>query len=139
MNQIAAAILILSATICAHISGDRPTNDGFGGLMGLAALGLGIWGTMSLMMSALRERERLLDDAPRLPSISAAAVNGLRNLASNYTAGFSQRPDPGYYRLTPETNAQVLAIAQMRGQDRNQVIEETLRRHLARGASGRVA
>ncbi len=139
MNQIAAAILILSATICGHISGDRPTNDGFGGLMGLLALGLGIWGAMSLLMSTLRERERTLEDAPRLPSISAAAVTGLRNLASNYTAGFNQRPEPGYYRLTPETSAQVQAIAQLRGQDRHQVIEETLRRHLPRGASGRVA
>lgn len=139
MNQIAASVLILSATICAHVSANRPANDGFAGLMGLAALGLGIWGSMSLLLSSVRERERLMDGGTRLPSISTAAVNGLRNLASSYTAGFNQRPDAEYFRLTPETNAQVLAIAQMRGQDRHQVIEDTLRRHLPRGASGRVA
>jgi hypothetical protein len=139
MNQIAAAIVILSATICVHISATHPAQDGFAGLMGLAGLGLGTWGGMSLLMSSIREHERTWDTPSRMPSISAAAVNGLRSLASSYTAGFPHRPDPGYFRLNPDVDSQVLAIAQLRGQDRQQVIEETLRRHLPRSAAGRVA
>lgn len=141
MNQIAASILVLSATICGYTSAIRPHGDGFGGILGLIALGLGLWGTMSLLTSSVRERERLLDDLPSAPSIGASAVNGLRNLASAYAV-----PPARYasgvgrdYRLSPEIDAQISAAAQMRGQNRHEVIEETLRRHLPQSASTRVA
>ncbi len=143
MNQIAASILILSATICGHISAIRPQSDGFGGLMALAALGLGIWGAMSLLMTSVRERERMLDDAPHVPSIGTSAVNGLRNLASTYAAGFGNRYESTSYardlRLSPDISAQVAALAQLRGQDRSQVVEELLRRHMPRPTTTRVA
>jgi hypothetical protein len=138
MNQIAASILVLSATICGYTSAIRPHDDGFGGILGLIALGLGIWGTMSLLTSSVRERERMLEDTSSMPSIGASAVNGLRNLASSYVppARYAAARE---YRLPPEVDAQVAVAAQMRGQNRNQVIEETLRRHLPRSTSSRVA
>ena len=132
MNQIAAALLILSASVCGYTSAVRPA-DGVGGLSGLVAMGLGLWGVMALLASVLREREMPLDvPAPRLPALGATALSGLRSLAT---------PRSGYeelgrdYNLPHELNAQVLAAAEMRGQNRRQVVEETLRRHLPRTAS----
>ena len=139
MNQIAASILVLSATICGYTSAIRPHDDGFGGILGLIALGLGIWGAMSLLTSSVRDRERMLDEGPAIPSIGASAVNGLRNLASTYAPPRYSTSAALDYRLPPEIDAQVTVAAQMRGQNRNQVVEETLRRHLPRSTASRVA
>jgi hypothetical protein len=138
MNQIAASILVLSATICGYTSAIRPQDDGFGGILGLIAMGLGIWGTMSLLTSSAGERGRLLEDVPAVPSLGSSAVSGLRNLASSYVPS-ARYVAGGDYRLPAEIDAQVAMAARMRGQNRNQVIEETLRRHLPRSTSGRVA
>ena len=136
MNQIAAALLVLAASICGYSATIRPDSDGFGGLMGLIAIGLGLWGAMSLLTSSLRERERFWDEeTSQLPPIGTTALNGLRSLA---TGSNGQRAG-AEYRLSAETHAQVAAAAHLRGQNRAQIVEETLRRHLPRNSTNRVA
>ena len=137
MNQIAAALLILSASICGTAAAYRPTAaaGGFGGVLGLVALGLGLWGGMALLTAVAREREHFLEEAPRLP-LGATALSGLRNTLARgeYTA-----TTPRDYRLSPELSAQVALAAEMKGQSRSDIIEETLRRHLPRYGATRTA
>lgn len=138
MNQIAAAILILSASICGTAAVYRPTTaaGSFGGILGLLALGLGLWGGMALLTAVAREREHFLEEAPRLP-LGATAISGLRNtLVRGGDYATSTARD---YRLSPELSAQVALAAEMKGQSRTDIIEETLRRHLPRYGGTRVA
>lgn len=137
MNQIAASILVLSASICGYASAVRPGADGFGGLMSLIALGLGLWGGLALLTSVTVEREVMLDEPyePRgpvglgrrslIPSVSAPS-RGMSGSGS--ILGAASRD----YRLTPETNAQVSMAAQVNGRSRQDVIEDILQRNLPR-------
>ena len=138
MNQIAAALLILSASICGTAAVYRPTTapGGFGGMLGLVALGLGLWGGMALLTTVAREREHFLEETPRLP-LGATAISGLRStLARGSDYATSTARD---VRLSPELNAQVALAAEMKGQTRTDIVEETLRRHLPRYGGTRVA
>ena len=135
MNQIAASLLILSASILGHTVSLRTTEDGFGGILGLVAIGLGLWGGMALLSTTLREREGLISDEPTLGGLGTSLFSRQRMTAP--TTGSSMISSGGSpYGLSPETSARLAATAQLRGQDRQVVVEETLRRHLPKSTSG---
>jgi hypothetical protein len=144
MNQIASSLLILSASICGAAATFRPSSaTGFGGILGLVALGLGLWGGMALLTAVARERDYAYDGVPRVP-LGITAMNGLRSMAAP-----AARPTVGAheyatatgrdYRLSPELSAQVAIAAEMKGQPRTDIVEETLRRHLPRYSGTRAA
>jgi hypothetical protein len=150
MNQIASSLLILSASICGAAATFRPVNttNGFGGMLSLVALGLGLWGGMALLTSMTRERD-YYDESSRVP-LGVTAMNGLRNMAAPMATAPMARPmaqsatDYGSstardYRLSPELNAQVSLAAEMKGQTKTDIVEETLRRHLPRYSGTRAA
>ncbi len=147
MNQIAASLLILSATICGAAATFRPVNSasGFGSILSLVALGLGLWGGMALLTSLTREREYLYEDGVQRPPLGVTAMNGLRSMATPISrpavrpAEYVSPPTGREYRLSPELNAQVTLAAEMKGQGRNDIVEETLRRHLPRYSGTRQA
>ena len=146
MNQIAAAILVLSSTVCAYAASIRPSSDGFGGIMSLIALGLGMWGGLALLAAVTMEREILLDDdddidrAPRRsPGLGLPRYRS--PMPSNLTTAASSRQDSllgvpsREYRLSPETSAQISMVAQANGRSRHDVVEDILQRNLPRYSS----
>ena len=145
MNQVAASILILSASICGSAAAFRPSSaTAFGGILGLVALGLGLWGGMALLTAVTREREFGYDEGARVP-LGITAMQGLRTLATTGERP-ALRTNADYstatgrdYRLSPELSAQVTLAAEMKGQSRTDVVEETLRRHLPRYSGSRMA
>lgn len=137
MNQIAASILILSASILGYTATVRSSSDGFGGMLGLIAIGLGLWGCMALLTSSLRDRELILEQEHGISKLGSAAMSGLRNFSyppsrSNLGAGHD-------YHVSAETNARISAAARLRGQNRDELVEETLRRHLPKYTSSSAA
>lgn len=144
MNQIAASILILAASICGYASSIRPTSDGFGSIMTIVALGLGLWGGLALLTATTLERESQLDDgydpAIRPPSRRLSRV---RSMASQYVPAVPTM-SPGMEaplttRLSPEMSAHVSAAAHANGSTRQDVVDDVLRRNLPRYSSSRVA
>jgi hypothetical protein len=143
MNQIAAAILILSASITGYSAAMRPIGDNYGGVMTLIALGLGLWGSLALLTSTTQDRD--YDDLGHdeyepsrrrvLPPVSQ-----LGRTVSRYTAAVP-RPAPVAedYGLSPEMNAQVSMAARRSGATRSDVVEDVLRHNLHRYSSSRVA
>jgi len=141
MNQIASALLILSATICGTAAVCRPTNapGGLGGILGLVSLGLGLWGGMALLTAVTRDREYLLDEAPPRP-LAMTALGGLQNMAAPSARRMDYTSATGRdYRLPPELSAQVAVAAEMTGKSRTDIVDDTLRRHLPRYGGARVA
>ena len=147
MNQIAAAILVLSSTVCAYAASIRPSSDGFGGIMSLIALGLGMWGGLALLAAVTMEREILLDeddlDRPtrRSPPLAPMAPRYRTPVSSGLTNSLSPRSDSVLgvpsreYRLSPETSAQISMVAQANGRSRHDVVEDILQRNLPRYSS----
>ena len=145
MNQVAAAILVLSSTICAYAASIRPSSDGFGGIMSLVALGLGMWGGLALLAAVTMEREVLLDEddidrAPRRPT-GIGLPRYRTGVSPNLTTPMRSRQDSVLgvpsreYRLSPETSAQISMVAQANGRSRNDVVEDILQRNLPRYTS----
>jgi len=147
MNQIAAAILVLSASICGYASAIRPNADGFGSIMTLVALGLGLWGGLALLSATTLERTTLLDDGYEPGRMASRGMNRIRTMASQYAPPMPSIPtmrDPGIVppqttRLHPDMAAQVSVAAQAQGATRQDVVDDILRRNLPRYQSGRVA
>ena len=143
MNQIAAAILVLSASICGYAASVRPNTDGFGGIMSLIALGLGLWGGLGLLAAVTTEREyHLLDDDDIEPAPVRRPPLGLTRFRSNVVSsriptttesilGSASRD----YRLSPETNAQVSMAAEVNGRSRHDIVEDILQKNLPRYSS----
>ena len=143
MNQVAAAILVLSASICGYAASVRPNTDGFGGIMSLVALGLGLWGGLGLLAAVTTERDFLLDDDEIDPlSTRSTSPLGLTRFHSRVAPSrISPTTDSVLgaasrdYRLSPETNAQVSMAAQVNGQSRQDVVEDVLQKNLPRYSS----
>lgn len=145
MNQIAASILILAASICGYASSIRPASDGFGSIMTLVALGLGLWGGLALLTATTLERETQLDDDYD-PAIRPArrGMNRIRSMASQYVPvaprmSGSPMETPLTTRLSPEMAAHVSAAAHAQGATRQDVVDDVLRRNLPRYTGTRVA
>ena len=114
MNQVAASILILAASILAHTANSSTTDDGFGGILGLIAMGLGLWGGMSLLNASLRDRVDAVGEAPDTPGLATSAHTALQGLVPQRTPG----PLGQDYGLSAETSARVAAVTQGRHLDR---------------------
>lgn len=146
MNQIAAAILILSASICGYASSIRPQADGFSSIMTLVALGLGLWGGLALLTATTLERDTLMDDGyePSRGSRGTRGLQRIRSMASQYVPVVPPVMNPGVApprstRLSPEMAEQVSAAAQHSGTTRQDVVDDILRRNLPRYSGSRVA
>lgn len=145
MNQIAASILILAASICGYASSIRPASDGFGSIMTLVALGLGLWGGLALLTATTLERESQLDEVYD-PAIRTAkrGMNRIRSMASQYVPtvphmSSASMETPLTTRLSPDMAAHVSAAAQAHGATRQDVVDDVLRRNLPRYSGTRVA
>lgn len=145
MNQIAASILILAASICGYACSIRPASDGFGSIMTLVALGLGLWGGLALLTATTLERESALDDGydPGISRPMRGMKRGLRSMAAQYVPVVPS-VNPGLHtplttRLSPEMAAQVSVAAQAQGATRQDVVDDVLRRNLPRYTGTRVA
>ena len=144
MNQIAAAILVLSASICGYASAIRPQADGFGSIMTLVALGLGLWGGLALLTATTLERDSLMDEGYEPTRTASRGLNRIRSMASQYVPVVPQMNSPAVAppmttRLSPEMAAQVSVAAQQQGATRQDVVDDILRRNLPRYSGSRVA
>ena len=137
MNQTPAAVLVLAASVCGYAACVRGP-DSFGMTMGLVGVGLGMWGVLELVGPRLREHPAVGRPSHATPSLASGgadngvgldhASNGLPPLKpTRHSAG--RLPDS---QLSPEISAQLSLVAHMQGQDRSQILEDLLRRHLPR-------
>lgn len=142
MRQTPAAILVLASALLAQTAIDRGA-DPIGGLMGLGGLALGLWGVLSLVVHCARQ--------PGLPVPQFAEPGGIGTTLTadsrleRATAVIAARPGSKVHAasrlpdagLSPEVNAQLSLVAHLQGQDRTQIMEELLRRHLPRYTNSR--
>ena len=148
MNQLPASIVMVAASICAFAATSRP-QETLSGILGMAALGLGLWGGLALLAACTREMElqgngqlgnnlaNRLAMGGRSASSDVAIPGPLKKNGTVSSAPLGAVADD--VALTPEVAAQVTLVAHMRGQDRRQVIDEVLRQHLPRYTSQRAA
>ena len=139
MNQIAASILVLSASILGYTATLRDSKDGLDGMFGLIAIGLGLWGCMALLTSSLRDRELRLDQNHGISTLGSTAMSGSQSVSYP-----PSRPSPAVgtgqdFRVSAETNARIATAARLRGQNRDEFVEQTLRRHVPNYTSSKVA
>jgi len=136
MNQTSAAILVLASSVFSYAaysvsaanSGQTPT------VLGLVAIGIGIWGILALVSGILREREMFVDNHARLDVFDRLFT---RDGSSRTAAARSTRDRS--LDLSADVQAQLNVTAEMEGRDRAEVLEETLRRHLPKYTKSRVA
>ena len=147
MKQTPAAMLILAASICAHGTVTR-TLDSVGILVGLMGTVLAAGGIFSLVTACVHQHSKLAHGPDPMAEFPSRDSTGLSTLPASGGVGTSrlestgnghERPGNSYkgqnhgdYRLSPETRAQLSLVAHVRGQDRTQIVEEVLRRHLPR-------
>lgn len=149
MKQTPAAVLILSASICSYAAAMR-ADDSFGAMIGLAAIGLGMWGTVSLINACMENRgfsRAGLGEAARTSPadpLSGLLTHGGEGAASRQA--MPSTPGPTARRATYERNhkrpRRSESAADRPGRERSDMVEETLRRHLARytrSVTGRAA
>ncbi|MCA9184876.1 MAG: hypothetical protein R3E01_23080 [Pirellulaceae bacterium] len=145
MEQNAAAMLLLAASVCGYAA-SATTNHNLSTMMGVVAIGVGLWGGLSLMQAtaAASDAARQGHAVKRRTTPAAAMGNttdlppsndsvtttelGLYSTPHGSTAG----GEIGGISLTPEVNAQIAVVAHMKGLPRNQIVDEVLRRHLPR-------
>jgi hypothetical protein len=140
MNQTAAAILVLAASVMAyasHAASMTAHNQG-SVILTLGALATGLWGIISLIAASLRERELLIDSHARLEVLDRVLIREpLRALkeVARPTRPPTQRP----LEISPELHAQLNAVAQLEGRDRSEILDEALRQHLTKFKTTRAA
>ena len=138
MHQTPAAILVLASAILGHTASARGA-DSVGVVIGLGGLALGSWGVVSLIRHGLR-RQRLSAGTPvessglnwtGADSVAGLGGGGTRVVAraSSPVRAAGHAPDS---ELSPEISAQLSLVAHLQRQDRTQIMEELLRRHLPR-------
>lgn len=151
MNQTPAALLILTSSILAFAATVGGTNtiavdsglttqtSVLGVLLGLASFALGFWGVVSLIGASVRDREGSVEGQQRTDLLSMLDP---RRAARPYALGaMPGSPVPPAARptaavenptlpLSPEVKAQLAMASHLEGRDRNEIIEEALRRYL---------
>ncbi|MEM7314716.1 MAG: hypothetical protein AAF497_16340 [Planctomycetota bacterium] len=138
MNQIAAAILVLSASITGYAAAVRPAGDNYGLMMTLIALGLGLWGALALLTSTTHDEYELEEDGfGRVSRRVMPPVNLLNRTTQRYAPApvVASRPrvddDYGYRSESPLTSLQT--------RTRTSLADEAMRHDLQRYSSSRVA
>jgi hypothetical protein len=95
MNQVAASILVLAGSICCYASLSRPWGDPLGGIVMMAAAGLGLWGGLSLLSSTATAANRMLgtpdDDHEPVPMSARPLINTTRGVHRIQSARGSSR------------------------------------------------
>lgn len=149
MNQTPASILILASSILAYAAthgstvstaagtGITTTSSPIGVILGLGGLVLGIWGVISLIGASIRDRELAFDGQSRGdllgmfdPRRMARPYAPMGSPAAARTA--TTAVDPAAVTLSPEMKAQLSMASHLEGRERQQIIEEALRRYLPR-------
>ena len=137
MNQTPAAVLVLAASVCGYAACTRAP-DSFGLAIGLAGIAFGMWGVLSLVNASTRPRhlspdqpgpgQSLLDGFTGHPPVPGKKPSLTSRLDPPITAARRMSEE----NLSPEISAQLSLVAHMQGQDRKQILEELLQRHLPR-------
>ncbi len=146
MNQIAASILVLSASICGYASTIRPEVDGMGSIMTLIAIGLGLWGGLSLLTATTFDRAALLEDGFGSAMGSTRGLHPIRSSSVSHGSSSmtsSLREESEAYRTvsgrpgigTEASSREPIQQSAMR----HDVVDDILRRNLPRYSSSRVA
>lgn len=149
MNQTPASILILASSILAYAAthgstvstaagtGITTTSSPIGVILGLGGLVLGIWGVISLIGASIRDRELAFDGQSRGdllgmfdPRRMARPYAPMGSPAAPRTA--TTAVDPAAVTLSPEMKAQLSMASHLEGRERQQIVEEALRRYLPR-------
>jgi hypothetical protein len=139
MNQTPAAILVLAASVCGYAACTRSVADSMGMAIGLTGIAVGMWGVLSLVSMHIRASHANTETTGASTNghmygmdNNATSLDFGRNLLSGSkpaTPATSRSPSG---QLSPEINAQLSLVAHLQGQDRTQIMEELLRRHLPR-------
>ncbi len=143
MQQTPAAILVLAASGCGYASSMR-AHDSFGVMLGIAAIGLGIWGGMSLAAATMTQwaTEDTLREMKRMGHLEAGSGAKAVDLESgtiNFRSAVAARDAVEDVRLSPEVRAQLSVVSRVRGQNRTEIIDEVLRQNLPRYGKSRSA
>lgn len=141
MNQTPAALLILAASVLGY--GAQMAANGVNSqspvILTLAAIAVGVWGVLALITASVREGETLASSHSRLDVLDRALVRepveAIKNLARPAPRRDVRRP----LEISSELQTRLNAVADLQGRDRNELLEETLRRHLPKLDSNRSA
>ena len=151
MNQTPAAILVLAAAVMSYASqaASMSSHHQSSVLLTICAVFIGVWGAISLAVSAIREREALIDSHARLDLLDrvlvrepmrtlkevarpvAEAARPVMNAARGVVTGESRRP----LEISSEVQARLNAMARHEGRDRSELLDELLRQHLPKSDS----
>ncbi len=141
MDQMPSAVLVLAASVLSYSAHASSTTSHHQAsvILALAAIAVGLWGSISLLAACVREREMLIDSSARLETLDRVLVreplNALRSAVS--TASRVEKPRP--LQISAEVQSQLNALAQLEGRDRSEILEEALQRHLPKYSSSRAA
>ena len=143
MSQIPASILVLAASIfslAAHAASAGSSRQG-AVMLTLAAIGIGLWGTISLVAATMKEREMLVDSQARLDMLDQILEQGPLKTLSKATSRAARkvvgrREEPSEtIKLSREMQDHLSTVAEISGRDQNELLEEALRRNLSGGQS----
>jgi len=130
MNQIAASILVLASAAFGYTA--VHTIHEVSTLFGAAALASGLSGLVSLIASILPPpRDLFWSGYRRWDTLDRVRD---RPLSARGMAGSQGMEDGLTVRLPADIKNQLNYLANVRGQDRDQVVQELLRRNLASSA-----
>jgi hypothetical protein len=138
VNQSAASMLILSASVLATAALLRSEHPA-AAVAVLAAVGLSIWGITALATACVRSSLDLgeepgeeLDDEPFVPA--AHRLEQRRGASRSWAETSREKFD-----RAPDVEAQLSLVAHLKGANRQQVLDDLLRRHLPRVGKARAA
>ena len=111
MSQIPASILVLAASIfslAAH-SANANSSRQAAVMLTLAAIGIGLWGTISLVAATMKEREMLVDSQARLDMLDQILERGPLKSLSKATRQILKRHEeqPSTIQLSSEVQDQL--------------------------------
>lgn len=144
MNQTAASLLIVASSIFGYGAGSA-THEPTQLMLGAAALSIGLWGGIALVASFLQQRDMIIDSHARLDLMDRMAgvenypLRGPDMAAIRQPAPMAPSASGVALQLPPDLRAQLSVAAKLRGQDREAIIEELLRRHLPQYTAPRAA
>ena len=131
MNQVAASILIVASSIFGYgavVSGNEAAM-----MLGAASLLSGLCGVVALVAGLMHHRDLMVDNHARFDLMERMAIP---ESVGDFMTG---RTDEGWtVRLPADIKAEVNYLADLRGQKREQILMEMLRRNLAK-EKGRAA
>ena len=140
MNQISAAILVLSSAVFSYSANMaiQKSQNQVSVVLTLVGIALGTWGILSLIGSIIRERELFASNHVRDMVDRFLPRNSESHAAPVRTQSRRVHMDR-HLEISPDVRTQLNIAAEMEGRSGSEILEETLRRHLPKYSKSRAA